>query len=347
VNGSLNVPPEVVADGGAIRARAGRSGETFAEILDRHGIDVFFAIGAPIIPRANHPARYTTAHLENTPGWRTVFRNANSAVYLRANDRNRANLARVAAYYERERIPFDAQRGFDAAAVIRASPQWAAAHGILPADWRELDAAARARDPAARARIATVYALLGLYEQAAAIDHEILAEAPGSLRVARRLTWSLLHLGGPDELRAAADQLAALSPAPGSLAYAIVEAARMLPAQDAEAARALVATLPMFTEIEAQRALATFTAPPARASQRPRRRRAPTALRRARRSVPRPPARRRSTESRSGGAVPRRDPAHCAGPARSAPPRTEPGRSAARSRPAAPDRTEPRASSSR
>jgi hypothetical protein len=271
VNGSLNVPPALIADGAAIRARAGRlPGETFVALLDRYAIDVFFAIGDPAIPRANRPTRYTTTHLENTPGWLTVFRNVDSAVYLRANERNRANLERVAAYYAREGLPFDSQRGIDVAAVIHASPPWAAAHGILPADWRGLDAAARSTDPssraAARARIATVYALLGLYEQAAAIDRELLAQAPHSLRAARRLTWSQLHLGRVEELSAAADRLAAIGPAPGTLARALVEAARVLPSEDAEAARSLVATLPMFTEIEAQRMLAAFTAPPARAN---------------------------------------------------------------------------------
>lgn len=268
VNGSLNVPPEVIADGAAIRARADRSGETFADLLDRYAIDVFFATGVPAIPRANQPTRYTTAHLEDTPGWLAVFRNADSAVYLRADARNHANLERVKANYAREGIPFDPQRGFDGAAVIRASPQWAAAHGLLPADWRELEAAGRSARPAerqtARARIATVYAMLGRYEQAAAIDREILASAPRSLRAARELTWSTLHLGRPEEMLAAADRLAALSPAPGTLAHALVEAARALPALDPDAARALVAQLPLFTEIESQETLAAFMAPPAR-----------------------------------------------------------------------------------
>jgi hypothetical protein len=268
VNGSLNVPPALIGDGAAIRARIGTGGETFAELLDRHGVDVFFAIGTPMIPRANHSARYTTTHLESTPGWLTVFRNVDSAVYLRANERNRENLQRVAAYYAREAIPFDPQRGFDIEAAITASPHWAAAHGILPADWRELDAAARAPATAdnvsARGRIATLYALLGLYEQAIAIDRERLAQQPRALPAARRIVWSLLHLDRSEELPAAASALEAITARPGTLAHALATAARSVPSQPGEAARTLVAALPMFTEFEAQRTLATFSAPPAR-----------------------------------------------------------------------------------
>jgi len=268
VNGSLNVPREVFADGAAIRARAGAAGATFAELLDRHEIDVFFATGMPAIPRANHPARYTTTHLEDTPGWLLVFRSVDAAVYLRQNERNRANLERVAAYYAREHIPFDLQRGVDVAAVIQASPAWTAAHGILPVDWLELDAAARSPTPTesgpAQARIATIYALLGLYEQAAALDRERLERSPRSLPAARRLVWSLLHLGSGDELARAADRLTAIAPAPGTLAHALVEVARSVRTLDTDDARALVATLPMFTEIEARRTIAGFAAPPAR-----------------------------------------------------------------------------------
>ena len=268
VNGSLNVPRTLIADGAAIRARADASGVPFTDLLVDHGIDVFFATGVPAIPRANHPARYTTTHLENTPGWMLVFRCIDSAVYLRTNGANRANLDRVAAYYAREGVPFDREHGLDVAAVIHAAPSWAAAHGILPADWRELDAAAS--DPespqsgAAQGRIATIYALLGLYEQAAAIDQVRVRESPRSLPAARRLVWSLLHLGPGDELSAAADRLLAVAPEPGTLASVLVWVARSQRAPDVGGKRAMLATLPMFTEIEARRTLAAFAAPPVR-----------------------------------------------------------------------------------
>src|SRR5204863_1205941 len=129
-------------------------------------------------------------------------------------------------------------------------------------DWQELDAAARGSDAApsgaAQGRIATIYALLGLYEQAAALDRERLRQSPGSLPAARRLVWSLLHLGAGDELQSAADRLAAIAPAPGTLASALVSVARSRPPPGDAAKRALVATLPMFTELEARQTLAAY-----------------------------------------------------------------------------------------
>jgi hypothetical protein len=69
---------------------------------------------------------------------------------------------------------------------------------------------------------------------------------------------------GGDELAGAADRLAAIAPAPGTLASALVSVARSRPSFEAASARGLVATLPMFTEIEARRTLAAFAAPAAR-----------------------------------------------------------------------------------
>src|SRR5262245_32170884 len=93
VDGRLNVPPEVLRDGAAIEDRAGGiPGETYLDTLERRGVDVFLGVGEP--PAApvgeRRPERYTTAHLEGAPGWIPVFRSIRSAVYLRANPRNRA-----------------------------------------------------------------------------------------------------------------------------------------------------------------------------------------------------------------------------------------------------------------
>ena len=106
--------------------------------------------------------------------------------------------------------------------------------------------------------------MLGLYEQAIAIDREWLARAPFALPAARRLAWCLLHLGRGEELAAAAERLEAIAPAPGNLAHALAVAARSLPEWGPEDARALVAALPMFTETESRAVLAAFSAPPAR-----------------------------------------------------------------------------------
>jgi hypothetical protein len=238
-------------------------------LLDRHEIDVFFATGVPAIPRANHPARYTTTHLEATPGWLPVFRCVDGAVYLRQDDRNRANLERVAAYYARERVPFDARRGFDVAAVVRESPSWASAHGILPADWRELDAAARSSTPAesgpAQGRIATIYALLGLYEQAASLDRERLKQSPRALPPARRRVWSLLHLGPSDELARAASASTRSRPRRERSRPHWSKWRNSLPSLDAEAARALGRdAADVHGSPRLRRTLAAFAAPPAR-----------------------------------------------------------------------------------
>ena len=83
---------------------------------------MFVGIGLPQPPRSSRPWIYSSGHLERAPGWIAVFREPQSAVYLRANARNRANLARVEDYYARAEVPFDAAIGFDAAAVIRSAP---------------------------------------------------------------------------------------------------------------------------------------------------------------------------------------------------------------------------------
>ncbi len=256
VNGSLNVPAEVIEDGIAARAREGaRPGERFVDLLDRHQIDLFFGTGAPVVARANRPARHTTAHLERTPGWILVFRNVDSGVYLRDAERNRTNIARVADYYARAGIPFDPRTGFDAGAVIRVAPDWAERHGLLPAEFRAT---------ATPARRAETDALLGLYAQAAASDREQLRGTPGSLSAARRLVWSLLHDGRAAESLAAAEHLAAIAPPQDELSRLLVDRARRIPTLSADDAASLVARLPLFTEPALRRALAAFYAPEAR-----------------------------------------------------------------------------------
>jgi len=101
----------------------------------------------PVVPASNRPEIRTTTHLERTPGWIQVFRSVRSAVYLRDAPRNRENLERVAAYYEREGVPFDAAPGFDTDRVIREAPEWSFEHGLVPAQLQLLEAAARSPDP--------------------------------------------------------------------------------------------------------------------------------------------------------------------------------------------------------
>ena len=269
VNGSLNVPREVMDTRGAVLARRGAlPGESFLALLDRSRVDIFLGSGAPALSRPNRPALYTTAHLEGAPGWKLVFRNLNEAVTLRDDERNRPNLRRVSEYYAREGVPFDPERGFDTLRVLREAPGFAVEHGIVPRGFAALERAARSRDPgrrrAARERLAGLFALLGLYEQAVEIDRELLREDPASLSAARRLVWSLLHQGLEVESREASERLARLAPADDALSRLLVDAARTTPDLPEEDAAALVARLPVFTRNQARQLLAGFQEPEAR-----------------------------------------------------------------------------------
>ncbi len=269
VNGSLNVPRQLMEDRLAILERRGaRPGERFVDLLDRYAIDVFFGSGLPSLSASPRRELATTTHVERSAGWIPVFRNARSAIHLRQNERNRANLRRVAAYYAGAGVPFDPERGFDPERVIREAPGWAADHGLVPLNLARLEGAARALDPelrrAAQERLAAVLALLGLYERGEALDRRLLRADPGSLPAARRLVWSLLHQGRGGEAREAAERLAALAPPDDGLSRLLVEAARRHAALAEDEAAALVALLPVFWRPELPALLAGFREPEAR-----------------------------------------------------------------------------------
>jgi hypothetical protein len=265
VNGSLHVTSEAFDANAALRERRGaRPGETFLELLDRMQIDLFVGTRLPEWGRGRRPWFYTTAHLEGAPGWIPVFRNADSAVYLRADARNEANLARVATYYAREHVPFDPARGFEPEPAIRAALLYAVTHGLVPVQFTELAAAAHtglpADRPAAAGWLASLYASLGLYERAIRLDRATLAAEPSAQASRRRLVWSLLRLGRFDEAR---DEAAALAQAPDAdaLSRHIAEAARRIPELDAETRAAEIARLPVLTRGEALRVMGGIARP--------------------------------------------------------------------------------------
>jgi hypothetical protein len=271
VNGSLNVPKEVMQARFAITRRAWEADETFLGLLDRHRVDVFFGTGEPVVSSPSRPSISTTTHLEGAPGWIPVFRNIRSAVYLRADARNRRNLERVAAYYARARVPFDPDRGFETDRVLREAPRWAVDHGLVPSHFAALETAAHslssAGRPAAQAQLAAIYAALGLYERAEAIDRRLLAtdpHSPHAVGAARRLVWSLLHQRRAAEGLAAAERLAALEPPGEGLSRLLVLAARRHAALSEADAAALVAGLPVFTPRQGRQLLAGFREPEAR-----------------------------------------------------------------------------------
>lgn len=214
VNGTLNFPSQVPVDSRAIKARRGGGpGESFLDVLDRYSVDLFLGIGLPVL-RDTRPRRsYTTAHLERAEGWILVFRDLRSAVYLRDNPENRENLARVEGYYAGENVPFDAQRGFDPAAVVRKNPAWAAAHGLVPQNFMSIVAASESADEILRVRaldrLAGLFAVLDAHEMQLSLDERLIRlrpEQPGALR---RLVRSCVALGRPREAQRWATRLAA------------------------------------------------------------------------------------------------------------------------------------------
>lgn len=209
-------PAGIMKDYGAVTGQRGtRPGETFLDILERWDVDVFFGIGVPLGPGPDGILS-TTAHLEGAPGWILVSRSVHHAIYLRATERNRENLARIAAYYAREGVPFDPERGLDVAAVIRARPDWAAAHEMLPPGWAELLAARADPDPDVRFRaldyLGLVHALLGLYAESVELDRAAVNLAPNARGPRRRLVYALLRLGRWSEAGEALEALRRVAP---------------------------------------------------------------------------------------------------------------------------------------
>lgn len=264
VNGSLNVPKEVMEARTQLERRLGATPEeSFSDTLDRFGIDVFFATGLPIASKPNRPSIPTTTHLERTPGWLLVFRTPRSALYLRDNARNRANRQRVADYYSHHGVPFDIERGFDIDRVIRDAPAWAAEQGVLPVHLSHLEAAARSLDPLrrglAREQLAGLYAALGLYERAVALERARLAANPQAGSAARGLLWSLLHAGRFSEAREVSQTVAAGLAEKDGLSARLVALAFSQASSDEVAAQ--LAGLPLFTEVRGRRVLAGFREP--------------------------------------------------------------------------------------
>jgi len=273
VNGTLNVSQEAIGANLPIRERRGaKPGESFLELLDRQRIDLFLGIRLPQLGSPHRPWFYTTAHLEGAPGWIPVFRNLRSAVYLRTNERNRANLERVADYYAREQVPFDPDRGFDPERVIGEAPAWAVTHGVIPLHFEQLVATSHGLDPTFRGRaqgqLAALYATLGLYERALRLDHRLLRSDAGAVAARRRLVWSLLHLDRATEALEAAEGLAQAAPSDGLSQQLATTTRRYAALADEDEAAALVARLPVFTPLEAYQLLAGFVPAEPRTPQR-------------------------------------------------------------------------------
>ena len=211
---SMDYPRAVFAEAFAIQREAGVSpGESFVDVLERRSVDWFFGRGFPFTASRI----YTTSQLEGVPGWIPVSRSIRHGIYLRAHPRNQANLERIAAYYERQGVPFDSEGGLDVSEVIRARPDWAEANGLLPRCHSRLLEATTSSDPkrrfAALDTLAWTYALIGAYDEQVAADRRAAALRPGAPRPQRRLAFGLLKLGRWQEARDAVNRLLRLAPA--------------------------------------------------------------------------------------------------------------------------------------
>jgi hypothetical protein len=205
-------PSEVLEEYSAVNLLRGRrAGESFVDVLDRRSVDVFFGTGPPI-GLWRDSVLYTAEHLRGRAGWLLVSRAVDHAIWLRTGFGEGANLERVTAWYAREGVPFDRERGLDPSRVIDERPDWAIAQRMLPLAWDELRARAAEDDADALDALGRTFALLGLYERALAVDAQATAVRPDAKGPRRRQVYALLRLGRDDEARRAAEELLALDP---------------------------------------------------------------------------------------------------------------------------------------
>ncbi len=267
-SGTMNVAVEAMEANLAIGNRLSvREGESFEALLDRQGIDLFLGTGLPIeaIPGRRDPS--SVHHLEAEPGWILVFRSLRGAVYLRRNPRNARNLERIADYYAAQGVPFDPQAGFDVERAIARSPDWAIDHGIVPVDFVALVASVRAASSGRSVtpemhRLATLYATLGLYDRALAVDRRILLMSRGDFEAGRRSLWCLLRAGRLDEALRLADRLESMGVGGGPDGFR--HTVEQLIAVDPEDRARLLSFLPLYPSNRAAEAQRGFVAPPAR-----------------------------------------------------------------------------------
>ena len=199
--------------------QAGSSSETgtFLELLDRRGVDFFLGAGIPTGPPRQQSAAFTTAHLDEADGWLLVHRSVDQTVHLRNSGRNQRNLQRIAAYYEREGVPFSRSSGLDVELVAHTRPDWAIERQMLPKDYPRLLEQIGSGDPAVRFQafeaLGRAWLLLGRYQRALTFDEQALAIRPEARWVHRRVVYCLLRLDRAGEAVARAAALHARDPA--------------------------------------------------------------------------------------------------------------------------------------
>lgn len=268
VNGSLNVPSGTMEDFLLVRAGLGREPDgDLGTLLDELDIDLFLGAGTPSESRPGRPPSHTTLLLEDLPGWLLVFRNVDTSLYLRHDERNASNLRSIQAFYAGLGVPFDLENGFDPIRVATEARRWAVRHRLVPPHLFPVVA-----DPARTPIPLEVLAdrsisllLLGAHEAALRLNEAVLARRPGDLPAHRRRIWLLLQSDRADRegrLRSSARILASGAPS-DALSIRLVQAASAV-ASGAALAPGTLARLPVLTREEAYRILSRTPAPPAR-----------------------------------------------------------------------------------
>ena len=217
IDGRLNVPNAVLLDYFRIASMSDPpAGGSWLGLLDAHRVDLFLGAGAPTLVPPERPRTYTAGHLEGHPDWVLVSRSIDHALYLRRGERNRENLERTAAWYAREGLPFDPERGLDPDALIRERPEWAMRHGLLPLGHPALVAASDGPDARLRRRalerLGLGLLLAGAWESQVAIDLRAARLGPRDPAPRLRLAFAWLRLGRAGEALAASRELLALQP---------------------------------------------------------------------------------------------------------------------------------------
>jgi hypothetical protein len=228
IDGRLDhVPSEVLRDYLRIRT-ASQRGLPLAlqELLEKWRVEIFVGLN---FPHERYADASWIAHLRRFPRWIPVFASEHCGIYLHRAPGSEENLPRVRAYYANRRLPFDPERGLDAAAVIRRRPAWSRRQGMVPADFDALEAARREPDAerraAALARLGDLFWRIGAFREGVEVERELLALRPGEREARRRLADDLLLLGRSPEAFEVADALYREDPEFGDI-HAIRQIAR-------------------------------------------------------------------------------------------------------------------------
>jgi hypothetical protein len=253
VNGTLNVSPDVINANRPIRERRGdRPGESFTELLDRHGIDFFLGTRLPRVSPTGRPWYSTTGHLDNTEGWIEIYRNLAGALYMRDLPRNQENLARVAEHYKNVGVPFDPEVGFETLRVINENPNWANRHGLIPFYFSQAVRASTGIRPTSRNSgmevLARYYTALGEHEAAIRIDSRLSRLLDDPEAPQRRLVYNLLREDRIEEASKIAEDILA-DPSADPLSVHLAE--RALEISSGSAEKSEIYRLPVFTASEA------------------------------------------------------------------------------------------------